>query len=29
MSIARWEESFGIMCKFEYLLDDVENNNYR
>lgn len=25
----RWDESFGMMCKYEYLLDDVENNNYR
>jgi len=28
-SSERWEQSFGIMCRYEYHLDDVENNNYK
>lgn len=28
-SIERWEQSFGIMCRYEYHIDDVENNNYK
>jgi len=28
-SKVRWDQSFGMMCKYEYFLDDVENNNYR